>query len=1399
MDQPLKNSKHATTSSLEGTTASATTTMTATQMRATLIYLAPFLQPCKNVVTSTTKSTTATATATTTTRAQSMPHQCLGNEQDIATTATATAAVVLQQQTHVARNRLNSSRNNHNNAINSNSTIINNNNNNNINNNSTSSSSRPCCSNTPNTNHKTTATMSCTTECVASKMSSGMSKSSSCSSTTTSSSSCCHNTMQQQESEYQEEKQVKEQNLQQKDKYYKNYEMPALETTTTIKTTTMQYASNNKTRQQTQQQQQQQKEHLKEDRPSSLSKTLLSTSSSSSCSSTLSSPLATSFVNYANNRSTKYLRERGRRNILQQQQQQEQTLKQKTHGSILKQQPPPLALMQQTVRHEVQVQQEVDTEKQQRNLTCGRGPYIAKDHHSNSNNNNNHIKTNNTSVLSRCHCLNNNQHNKNNNSKIMLSNVQDIMQHNQLNIETNRMKTLMYSNNCDDQPDNDADYNDDDDDKVEQDETVYDNHSDAGNIKENIHLRLRKNHHQMQQEQEEDDDNEQNEKNTTHQNSYINYKELLFNTNPKTIKTIQHSHSPSPTTTTQSSSSTTTTTFLTNPSYTTILNKECRCFKQYKRDTIGSECNLEQKNLKIIEGAASPSSSSSASLSDNYCMINTSGVSLSSPTVLDNLWQLLQGDSLASSVGCSQLYKTVAVSKWLFMWLLFVMLSTSAHGWAGRNDVPTNCTFPARWEGSWFLSGYQQSIHIKGSQFSYRGRCAASDGNKYLIVDEKGCHRCLVIYEKHNNVLQYKESECEGDSMYMHQTNPSAMAMRSVLNQKTNNNGGDHRGGAHPNLNGHSRLSSSDQYIMRSNDDMNDYFCKGRETLQNLCDQIPGDALLYSLFRESAEPVKCPLKGPFIFTYNRGNGECKSPVSNIESCTEDSRLLLSFQACPDVVGTESTVEELTCLATWKDGNSRYLVGLVSHHHAISNEERYRCFVYEKISSLMDLGHFAGPSMSTSKDAEYKLAQSGDATCNGLDSAEVGSRIMSLRKPPVTERCDFPVWFKGPRHWHVLMGNAVYNYHSNDGSIHIIKPNGYMETRALCEQINKQTSTEMMSVVHYTTGCQSGFMCMMFYRRDTHVIEIQTGKPASRLEDACAPDHFDINKTPYITLLASNPDPQICPMEGLYSLRGAIGPPYLTTRHKRNHNKVHGLHNHHHQYEGPGGREYLHKRHSSLSFRNSQHDEKNAWHSNTRGLPIRSRRDASSTVTPLATSDTNQTQAAKTTQEILVVGNSTNVGFVQNPGSDTRLRSRRNVPECVTNYKAQRQLWVGCTEANVIDVRPLCNDEGDEEYSCHGSWSENSTVYIIARHKGTKHGVCISYRPTEGTSAKLVVGDACYRGTLKPPEHHLVANLSIFGKCGETGSHSPTMPVVSWFNLLLATILITFLSQLPIQR
>lgn len=89
-------------------------------------------------------------------------------------------------------------------------------------------------------------------------------------------------------------------------------------------------------------------------------------------------------------------------------------------------------------------------------------------------------------------------------------------------------------------------------------------------------------------------------------------------------------------------------------------------------------------------------------------------------------------------------------------------------------------------------------------------------------------------------------------------------------------------------------------------------YCHSKEALPNLCSLITGDALLYSMFRVEASPVQCPFRGPFTFSYNRGHGECKSPPSSVDSCTEDSRLLLRYQACPDVSGTESTGEFFFC-------------------------------------------------------------------------------------------------------------------------------------------------------------------------------------------------------------------------------------------------------------------------------------------------------------------------------------------------------------------------------------------------------------------------------------------------------------------------------------------------------
>jgi len=43
---------------------------------------------------------------------------------------------------------------------------------------------------------------------------------------------------------------------------------------------------------------------------------------------------------------------------------------------------------------------------------------------------------------------------------------------------------------------------------------------------------------------------------------------------------------------------------------------------------------------------------------------------------------------------------------------------------------------------------------------------------------------------------------------------------------------------------------------------------------------------------------------------------------------------------------------------------------------------------------------------------------------------------------------------------------------------------------------------------------------MFYKRNAHVAELQMGTPASRLEDACATDHFDPGRLTFITLLGN---------------------------------------------------------------------------------------------------------------------------------------------------------------------------------------------------------------------------------------------------------------------------------------
>ena len=49
----------------------------------------------------------------------------------------------------------------------------------------------------------------------------------------------------------------------------------------------------------------------------------------------------------------------------------------------------------------------------------------------------------------------------------------------------------------------------------------------------------------------------------------------------------------------------------------------------------------------------------------------------------------------------------------------------------------------------------------------------------------------------------------------------------------------------------------------------------------------------------------CPFQGIYTFSYSTRGGTCAQPPSQTASCTDKSKMVLRYQACPDVAGSES--------------------------------------------------------------------------------------------------------------------------------------------------------------------------------------------------------------------------------------------------------------------------------------------------------------------------------------------------------------------------------------------------------------------------------------------------------------------------------------------------------------
>lgn len=94
----------------------------------------------------------------------------------------------------------------------------------------------------------------------------------------------------------------------------------------------------------------------------------------------------------------------------------------------------------------------------------------------------------------------------------------------------------------------------------------------------------------------------------------------------------------------------------------------------------------------------------------------------------------------------------------------------------------------------------------------------------------------------------------------------------------------------------------------------------------------------------------------------------------LEPTDEGVRYLIFFffLNVPDV--------ELECLATWKESSTHNLVARLHAPRKTSDEDSYRCFIYEQTSNN-----------------SWNLAQSEDASCTGLISVKEAAKTFKMKQ------------------------------------------------------------------------------------------------------------------------------------------------------------------------------------------------------------------------------------------------------------------------------------------------------------------------------------------------------------------------------------------------------------------
>ncbi|XP_017297916.1 uncharacterized protein LOC103505445 isoform X2 [Diaphorina citri] len=408
-----------------------------------------------------------------------------------------------------------------------------------------------------------------------------------------------------------------------------------------------------------------------------------------------------------------------------------------------------------------------------------------------------------------------------------------------------------------------------------------------------------------------------------------------------------------------------------------------------------------------------------------------------------------------------------------------------------------DCTFPTAWYGKWFQAGVESYVEFNATYMDMKGPCKGScyisgaDGRKFILQDKTEdpsdpTFKCVAVFVKHTNVLQYKEvGRCEGNQ-----------------------------------------------------DDLEE------------CCTLYSDNPLNTLIRvdKTRQPIPCPFpRPPYSFSYtNGGDSVCDRPLSRVDSCTDPTKLLFRFSACPDIKSSQSADEEMTCLAVWRENSIFFMIAQLTDwkdpsspsyaslpYVPPSDENQYRCFVFD------------------SNVQGFNMAQSGDATCTALTNPNEGSKTFKLTKDEgAVSKCKFPTWVIEEHEWRSLDGSKSIVYMASNGTLRIRDSSRFpeMETNIYCQSIETTNEHKHQKYKAFAlSGCNSGYMCLSLYHRDSHIVQVQySDHLSSNLEEACSSFNFDTASLPLVTMVTGEElAAKQCPDLGRWGLNGSDVPQYLS--------------------------------------------------------------------------------------------------------------------------------------------------------------------------------------------------------------------------------------------------------------